>query len=349
MKVGIFSPYLETMGGGERYLLTVAEFFCCRGDQIDIFWSKDRDLAKIKDRFNLDLTGVNFRDNIFDGKMNLLDRLVQTMNYDLIFFLSDGSIPTSLAKKNILHFQTPFHYDNQNTLVNKLKLSRFSAVVCNSFFTKRYIDGTYDINSQVLYPPVDIDKFFPGKKENLILSVGHFYGDIRPKRQDIMVETFIKLGLPGWRLVLIGGAQNGAEREVNKLRKIAAGFPVEFVVPGPFNVLKDHYAKAKIYWHAAGYGADLEKFPEKAEHFGMSTVEAMAAGCVPIVFCGGGQKEIIVEGENGFFWDNMGELNKKTLKIVSDNNLREKIYKNAIARSKFFSKEKFFQDLEKLL
>ncbi|MBI3558881.1 glycosyltransferase [Candidatus Gottesmanbacteria bacterium] len=334
MKVGIFSPYFATMGGGERYVLTVAEFFSKRGDQVDIFSNEKLSKKSVQQRFNLDIS-----------KVNLLKNKLLTFGYDLFFFLSDGSIPFSLAKKNILHFQIPFRYKNQKTLRNKIKLWRFNKIICNSFFTKRFIDETYDINSQVLYPPVGVKEFFSGKKEKMILSVGRFFAPSHPKKQAILIEAFKQLKLSDWKLILIGGGLVTEE-----IKKLAAGANrIEVIANCSFAVLKQHYSKAKIYWHAAGYGEDLEKHPEKAEHFGMTTVEAMAAGCVPIVFAGGGQKEIIIEGKNGYFWQTTNQLLEKTLKIINNQKLQKEISENAIVRAKFFSKEKFFQELNEII
>lgn len=349
MKVGIFSPYLETFGGGERYVYSVAEFFLQRGDQVDIFGPGDP--VEIKKRFALDLANARFRQDIFFNGGSLIQKLRQTARYDLFFFLSDGSIPATLATKNILHFQTPFHYSNQKNILNWLKLSRFQAVVCNSRFTKGFIDRTYGIKSSILYPPVDVVKFQSGKKENLILSVGHFYA-ARPKKQAIMVETFISLvkkGLKNWRLVLVGSIREGSDKEVAFLQKKASGYPIEFVTDGTFSIVQKLYSRAKVYWHAAGYGSDVEKEPEKAEHFGMSTVEAMSAGAIPITFAAGGQKEIINEGKNGFFWKTPAELARKTLTVIKDDKLREELSAAAIKRSHFFSKEKFFQHLNEII
>ncbi len=352
MKIGIFSPYFQTtVGGGERYVLTVAEFFLGRGDKVDIFWSNNQDAETIKKQFNLDLTGANFLPDIFFANTGKLSRYLTTLSYDLIFFLSDGSIPLSLAQKNILHFQTPFHYTNQQTLSNKLKLLRFTAVVCNSNFTKSFIDETYGIKSQILYPPVDVEKFSAGKKEKLIISVGHIYGHIRPKRQDVMIEAFLKISnkLPGWKLALLGSVHNSADEELEKLRKLADKGPVEIITDSPFSVVRDYCSRASIYWHAAGYGIDPQIEPEKAEHFGMSTVEAMAAGCVPIVFAAGGQLEIVTEAETGFVWKETQELQDKTLSITKNQSLRQKISQAAIIRSGDFSKQKFFAQLERII
>ncbi|MCL4390449.1 MAG: glycosyltransferase [Patescibacteria group bacterium] len=353
MKVGIFSPYFATtIGGGERYVLTVAEFFLKRGDQVDIFWTGDHNVADIKEKFNLDLAGVHFRPDVFFNKTNRFNKVVVTAAYDLMFFLSDGSIPLSFARKNILHFQTPFHYDNQRTLTNKLKLARFQSVVCNSAFTKSFIDKTYGINSKILYPPVDVAKFSVGKKEKLIVSVGHIYGHIRPKCQDIMIKTFTAMvkekKLAGWKLALIGSVHNDSEDELVMLKRLAKGYPVEIITDGPFRVVKDYLSRAAIYWHAAGFGVDLEKEPEKAEHFGMSTVEAMAAGAVPVVFNGGGQREVVNDGVDGFFWNTTDELCDRTLQLVNNPKRCHALAKQAEEKSKTFSKEKFYAALEKI-
>ncbi|MEK7565650.1 MAG: glycosyltransferase family 4 protein [Patescibacteria group bacterium] len=352
MKVGLFNPYFDTMGGGERYFLTTAEYFLQKGYQTDIFWNGDQDVTKIKTRFNLDLTGVNFVWDIFTNENNRLKKFFLTAKYDLIFFISDGSIPFSLAKKNILHFQVPFNHKSHRNIQNTIKLRAMSHIVCNSAFTKSYIDKSYGVESQVIYPPVDIESFFPKKKENIILSVGRFFGPTHPKKQEVLIREFVSLckkGLKNWRLVLIGGLTAGGEGEIERLRQKSLGHPVRIITDSSFAVLKEHYAKAKIYWHATGFGEDLEKFPEKAEHFGITTVEAMSAGCVPIVFAGGGQTEIVREGMDGFFWGSTQELADKTEKLADSTTLLRSLSKQAIFRSQIFSKKEFFKSWDKLL
>ena len=53
--------------------------------------------------------------------------------YDLLFVVSDGSVPMMLAKKNILHFQVPFKNIDGKSLLNQIKLKKIHCVVCNSF------------------------------------------------------------------------------------------------------------------------------------------------------------------------------------------------------------------------
>ncbi|KKU92437.1 MAG: hypothetical protein UY21_C0001G0060 [Microgenomates group bacterium GW2011_GWA1_48_10] len=357
MKVGIYSPYLDTLGGGERYILTAAEFFLHRKDSVDIFWDKDSDLQDMAARFGLDLKGAKFVSNLFSGNFSFWQRLRKSYRYDLILVLSDGSIPLTLAKKNFIHLQVPFQKSNRPKIVNRLKLLTYKAVLCNSYFTKKIIDQTYGITSSVLYPPVDVNRFQPGKKEKVILSVGRFFAarhlhNFAPKKHQEMISAFEELidsGLKDWKLRLLGANSPDQQSSLEQLKKIAQNYPIEISSNVDYEDLKTSFAQASIYWHAAGFGEDLDKHPERAEHFGITTVEAMASGAVPVVFAGGGQKEIIQDSVNGLFWQTPGELQTKTIQLIKNQSLTRKLAEKALIRSRDFSKQKFFRSLEDLL
>jgi len=351
MKIGIFSPYLDSLGGGERYMLTMAEYLS-KNDEVDIFWNDKKIKEKAFQRLSIDLKRVNFVEDIFYSKKNLLKKLILSRRYNLIIFLSNGSIPSTLAKRNILHFQHPFININGKSVLNKLKLTRFSAIICNSKFTKKYIDKEYGVSSMVIYPPVDVEKFSLGKKRNLIISVGRFSKEpIYNKKQIEMVKFFKKLvaKLPHWRLILIGGLLEQDKNYFRQVKKISGGLPIDVLSNISFDEVKNYYERVKIYWHATGFGEDEGDKPAAMEHFGISTVEAMAAGCVPIVYDGGGQKEIITNGQDGFLWKTEKQLLDYTLRLANDEALREKIAQSAIKKSKLFSKEKFCQKIEGLV
>lgn len=351
MKIGIYSPYLDSLSGGERYMLTMAEYLS-KNHSVDIFWDDKTLKKKILERLSLDISKTQFIDNIFSSKKNLLEKLFLSSQYDLIIFLSDGSVPLSLAKKNILHFQQPFAGINGKNLMNKIKLSRFQTIICNSKFTKQHIDKQYEVISQVIYPPVDIEKFTFGQKKNLIISVGRFTNHFFNKKQKEMIQFFQKAlpQLKEWKLILAGGFLDQDQDYFKEVKNsIIEKNSIKISANISFEKIKEHYSEAKIYWHAMGFNEDEQKTPMAMEHFGMTTVEAMAAGCVPIVFDGGGQKEIIEHGENGFLWKNEKELINYTLKIVNNDSLREKMSRKAIKRSKDFSKEKFCQQIDGLI
>lgn len=351
MKIGIYDPYLDSLGGGERYVLTLAEFLS-RTDEVKIFWADQSIKKKIEERLNIKTDKISFVSNIFVRGNNLLQKFLLTNKYDLIFFLSDGSIPLIFAKQGIFHFQVPFHKINAKNLFNRIKLSRFRWIVCNSNFTKKFIDKNYGVESLVIYPPVSVKDFRPEKKRNLILSVGRFTKTLHNKKQELMIAAFKDLAkkLEDWELVLAGGAMPQDYIYLKELKDLAKDASIKILHNLPFKELRDLYGQAKIYWHAAGFGLNEEESPEKMEHFGISTVEAMASGCIPMVFAGGGQKEIITNGVNGFLWQKVEELKDQTLILAKME--EEKLAKIALAareRSEDFSQEKFYEAFSQII
>jgi len=359
MKVGIFTPYLDILGGGERYILTIASSLSEKGYQVDIFWDDEKIKKDIKERLGLDLGKTKFIEDIFSPSKNLIQKRKITSNYDLFFYISDGSVPFLFGKKNFLCFMAPFTGVNGQSFLNKIKLVRIHRVISISKFTKRFIDKEYGVRSVVVYPPVEVEDFNPGKKENLILSVGRFTQTLHDKKQHILVEVFKQInkeGLKDWRLVLAGGMVDEGKKYVEDLGKLVKGYPIEIKPNINLSELKQYYKKAKIYWHAAGFGENEQEHPEKMEHFGITTVEGMSAGAVPIVINKGGQPEIVKHQTNGFLWETKEELAKYTLRLIAESrskvkseNLWEKLSKQAIKDSQKFSKKVFCKRIDEII
>lgn len=352
MRVALYSPYLDTLGGGERYLATIAEGLAPK-NQVDFFWDDQNIVRKLESRFNLDLSNVGTVYDVFKKRVSLIKKIVMLRNYDLVIYLSDGSIPTPLSRKNVLHFQVPFILKDGRRISNKLKLARYDAVICNSIFTKKYIDETYGVVSRVIYPPVDFSYFRPrggiGRKENLIVSVGRFSSIFGGKKQDVLIDVFrdFHKDYPQWSLIIAGGSSD--EKYVKNLVAKAEDLPIKILTNISAENLKELYVRASIYWHATGYSEDLERYPERAEHFGISVVEAMAASCVPVVFEGGGLTEIVDNTKNGFLWEDKDGLLLRTKKLANDRKLREKLAGHAKAKARNFSKERFTEEFTKIL
>lgn len=325
--------------------MTLASIFA-EQHSVDIFWDNPSDVELVGQRFGIDTSSFQVVKNIFATSVSLVSRFLQTRQYDAIVVLSDGSIPLVGSTKLFIHIQQPLQQMQQGVL-GKIKLARVSAFFCNSYYTKSFIDKKFNLLTKVIYPPVAL---YPKdiKKENIILHVGRFRaknvenGDF--KKQSFMVEAFkdmVDKGFTNWKFILAVSFGEKDKDAFSRMEISAKGYPIEFLINKSNKDLWDIFSKSKIYWHASGYGEDLQAHPEFAEHFGISTVEAMGAGCVPVVINAGGQTEIITSGENGFLWDSLGELQAKTIQLTKDTVLWQRLSKNAKEEATKFGYEAF--------
>lgn len=353
MKIGIYDPYLDDLGGGEKYMLTIASCLS-NSHEVNIFWDKEEDLGVVTDRFSIDLSKAKIVENIFAKNFSLPKRLIESKKYDVIVVLSDGSIPTLISKKILLHIQQPI-INNKLSLKAKLKARRVSKIFCNSIFTQSFLPPDLKNKSVVIYPPIDL-KPKKNNKENIILTVGRFrvknVGLPDYKKQTILLDTFLEMcdqGLKNWKFILATSVKENEEKEFNKLREKAKGKPVDFLVNKKNDELWDIYSKAKIYWHATGLGEDLNARPEFAEHFGISTVEAMGAGVVPVVINAGGQKEIVDNCNDGFLFDDLEGLKKNTIYLIGNEDKLKEMSKKASLKARKFADLDFCSQIHNLI
>ena len=101
-----------------------------------------------------------------------------------------------------------------------------------------------------------------------------------------------------------------------QIKRLARGYPVRLLPDLTLTQLRDEYRRASILWHATGWGESERRHPERLEHFGLATCEAMSAGCIPVVIAKAGQLEIISDGTSGFLFRSERELVERTLRLA---------------------------------
>jgi len=325
VKIGLHFYYKPYFGGGERYLLTAAEALRSLGE-VDFICRFPVDLAPLAEHFALDLTGVRAVHRPQRFAHGWRDWLTPPA-YDFFLALDNHLEPVqvSLGKRGVLHLQSPpYRPERSHPFRGRLRLRGYDAIVCNSEYTRRWAErhGTAGVPARVVYPPIDVDLYRPLAKKPMILSVGRFFVGRHEKKHDVMIDAFRELrrrGLEGWELHFVGSLrrhQPEALHYLDDLRKRAHDLPVVFHVDAPIEEARRLYGESSLYWHATGHGVDEEATPQFLEHFGMSIVEAMAAGAVPIVVGKGGPLEIVRDGETGFFWATPEDLVRRTLEAA---------------------------------
>jgi glycosyltransferase involved in cell wall biosynthesis len=231
-------------------------------------------------------------------------------------------------------------------------LESYQVVAANSPYTAEWVEKLWGRQATVLAPPVRLRA--GGTKQPVILAVGRFFPNVsgHSKKQLELVEAFrlaCARGLEGWELHLVGGCSNGERGYVETVRKAAVGLPVRFHVNARGEDLTELFASASVFWHAAGFGEDLQMHPDRFEHFGISVVEAMSAGAVPVVYEHGGPAAIVREAGCGEVFATIDELATKTVALVRDDARRELLASAARARAADFAYDRFAERLDAIV
>jgi glycosyltransferase involved in cell wall biosynthesis len=368
-RIGIYNPYLNTKGGGEKVCLALASVLSQQPQtKVSVITHRPAKLKPFEDYFQIDLSRVSVEVvpyNTFFVKLvhklpapsGVRNLLIDTGLYyrlkrlSLDIFINNyyhSNMP-NVGKHGIYMCMFPQKIDDRRD--KKLGIARslyrytlhrlyglltyrknvhpiytYDLVTANSRYTQGYIKKYWGIDSTILYPICDdmYDKKLNNKRK-VILNVARFFENVEGshhKRQDFLLDTFKEmedLHKKGWELHFAGSVADdiGGLKYTLFLLASAQGYPVYFHFNTNYENLKKLYNQANVYWHATGYGSDSQKHPERQEHFGISTVEAMSTGTIPVVINSAGQKESVIHGENGYLWHNAEELVEFTEKVAT--------------------------------
>ena len=170
--------------------------------------------------------------------------------------------------------------------------NRVDHYVANSRYIARRIQKTYGKPSDVIYPPVDVDKFtLREAKEEFYLTASRM---VPYKKIDLIVEAFSQTDK---KLLVIGDGPDMAKI------KSKAGKNVELLGFADDGTMADLMGRAKAFVFAA------------EEDFGITPVEAQACGTPVICFGRGGARETVLDGESGLYF--MEQNTKELLAAVA--------------------------------
>jgi glycosyltransferase involved in cell wall biosynthesis len=152
---------------------------------------------------------------------------------------------------------------------------RGARYIANSRITQARIAQYWGIDAPIVHPPVDLARFVSAEPESFFLIVCEL---VRHKRVDLALEA---ARLAGVRVKVVGG---GADEQ--RLRALY-GQQAEFLGRLEDSALADLYARA-----AALVMPNIEEF-------GITAVEAQAAGRPVVAAAAGGALETIIDGKTG--------------------------------------------------
>lgn len=331
----VVHPYLDIYGGGERVCHNVIKTLLAKGQRVELL-TFDFDADRYRDIVGEDLSKevvinslgkrieIKPPFTIYKRHRNLVKLLKQykhKLEYDYLFSTQSSSpfepVFLNKAKKNIAYVHFPeIHYDYvRGTLKRKLYLwlfkrwveqgiSKLDMVFCNSNYTQEAIVRYWKIHNVkdpiVVYPPVDLDKFWCNKpllnRKKRIVYVARF---IAAKRHEIMKRLASEL--PNYEFVSVGGLIEAEKKWFDRFKEnLPQNYSVKTNLPGPelLKILHD----SRIYIHLM-----------EGEHFGIAPIEGLASGCITIVHDSGGMREFISED---YRWEKYGDLKSKIVYLM---------------------------------
>ncbi|MGR2682373.1 glycosyltransferase family 4 protein [Chromobacterium haemolyticum] len=308
MKIAVVHEWFTTLAGSEKVveqMLMVfpdADLFCVYADPQTVAkadYLRDR---KLTTSFIQRLPGVSKRYRSFLPLMPLAIEQLDLSAYDVVISSSHAVAKGVLTGPDQLHISyvhSPIRYawDLQHQylresgldhglkgwlakwLLHKVRIWDYRTAagvnhfVANSRFIGRRIHKIYGRNSDVIYPPVDVNSFeYCADKQDYYLTASRV---VPYKRMDLIVKAFAQM--PTRKLVVIGDGP-----DFPKLRTLATP-NVTLLGYQPFSELKRYMQNARAFIFAA------------EEDFGITPVEAQACGTPVIAYGKGGSLETVMD------------------------------------------------------
>src|SRR3990167_1372018 len=326
--VGLYDPYLNTLGGGERHILSIMKVLSDNGYDIEIFWDSDLTVP-IKKNLNISFASqLKFTRNIFKHRSSPIEKARLLRRYDKFFYVTDGSYFYSTAKQTYIFCMVPQQSLYNRSLINRMKTWN-NIYIANSKYTQGWLKK-WGIDAKLIYPFIQDDflKYSQSStKKPIILSVGRMFRHLHAKRHDIAIQWFSSLQekypeLKNFKFIIAGRVLSADKDYYEELKNLARGNDSILFFPNcSYEKLLELYRDASYYWHMTGIDADTQKHPEKAEHLGISPLEAMGAGAIVCGYSAGGLPELITHGENGYLFKTKDEL--MSTMISSEKNIKK--------------------------
>jgi glycosyltransferase involved in cell wall biosynthesis len=211
---------------------------------------------------------------------------------------------------------------------DRVAADRVDKYIANSRTVQQRIKKYYQADSSLIYPPVEVDKFYisNNKNEEEYFLIGCRLNPY--KRVDLAIEAFRELEV---KLKIFGDGP-----DAKRLKKLAGDSQnIEFLGRVEEEELAQLYSNCNAFIHP------------QTEDFGITPVEAMASGRPVIAYEKGGATETIIDGETGVFFKE--QTKESLLRAVN------KYYETRFSPQKIkdhasqFSKEVFTEKIKQYL
>lgn len=352
MRIAIFHDYFGAIGGGERVVLTMADLLGA-----DVITTDTEAVAKLDHDAEVRTLGNTV-------KFPPLKQISATWKFcscdvadDYDFFIFTGNWSHYAARRhhpNLWYCYTPVRafYDLYPTFLERQDLAtrqlfrawvlghraldqrsvrNIDRIATISHNVRDRIRRFHHRDAEIIYPPVDISNYSCTEYGDFWLSVNRIYPE---KRIELQIETFRQL--PEEKLVIVGGYASGdhASSYAERLRKDLPG-NVELRGEVTEEELIDLYGRCKGHICTA-----------MDEDFGLTPVEAMAAGKPVVAVDEGGFRETVT-ADTGMLVDaDPGSIRDAVQLFSAD---PERYQEACLARARLFDQSVFADRIRRVV
>lgn len=311
LKIAIVCDWLTVFAGAERVVYEMHKLFPNAVIYTALYDRKRMGVFKKADIRESSLKWIPFADKfhrVFLPWMPLAFERMDFSEYDIVISSSHSAAKGIITKPETLHvcychspmryvWDQSHQYQNQfrsfsllkpfyKPILHRIRMwdrlaaERADRFIANSNYIRDRIKKYYKKESELIYPPVDLNAFSVGKKhDGSYLAVGRL---IPYKRFDLAILAAKKMGFP---LKIVGDGP-----EYKRLKKLASTADVTFLGKISDEELRNTYQNSKALI-----------FPQ-LEDFGIVPLEAMACGTPVIAFGRGGVLETVKDEISGVFF-----------------------------------------------
>lgn len=321
MKIGLIQSVVGAGGGYDKVLFSLLEKLSTTNHTITIY-TLGKPLVEISNKFKVEIF-LPLRIPFFGIYQTFLDSklIKRAKNEDVIINLTTNMLSENKNQKTIFlykNFSLPddknitskynhgfwkLYYQPYKLLLNVLKNkldNESTKVFGSSKFVAEKMTRILDRYVGVLYPPVETELFSNNyDQKSGIISVSRFS---REKNLEFMINVMTDIDED---LKIIGSVISENNNYLKLLQNLANKNNVKLLVNYSRDELISEVKKSKIYFHTSN------------ETFGISVVEAMSAGCIPIVPDTSGHKETVPFDELRYNINNYDEARLK-LKLACE-------------------------------
>lgn len=331
LNIGIIHGFVGGGGGTEKTLHAILDALEKTEHTVTLYtFSKPKISSKkikIKSSLPVSIPTVGLYQRTMESKL-----ISKAKNEDILIQASGGlNIPQNKSQKIIVYCHSNFSNELENSstkykgiwslyykpyynmvkkFIENIQDSRIH-LISNSKYVHDSIKTKFGKNSEIIYPPVNLREFSSGNKKDGIVTVARFSEEKNLNFGiDVMKEIDCKYDIIG---------NTKTKSNILYYRKLESKIKKE-------NLTKIHLLKnlerhklvdvvnsAKVYFHCS------------RETFGISIIESIAAGCIPVVPDVSGHKETVPYDDLRYLENNIVDAREKIIKVLngSFDNLKE--------------------------